>query len=106
MRNYNVGVTVLAPGFVSSGEITHKLTRGKPQTLPFVVSEARAIDVIKDAIERNVAVVSFPFIMYFWTHAVGGLPFSLQELVRPLARLRIRAPDCTRVFPPSPWTVS
>ena len=79
MRNYNVGVTVVTPWFVASGDITDKLSKGKPHKLPLVVSEKKAMNITMDGIQRDVAVVSFPFIAHFLTYFIGGLPITLRS---------------------------
>ena len=81
LRNYKVGISVVTPWFVKSGSITDKLTKGKPETLPFVVSEKEAMRITIDGIQRNVAVIGFPFIPQSFTYFLGTLPLGLRSSV-------------------------
>ena len=82
LRNYNVGVSVITPGCVNSGDMTNTLAKGRPDKLPLVVSEKDAIRITVDGLERNLGVIAFPFIPYFLTYAIGILPVSLRSWVR------------------------
>ena len=55
LKKHNVGVSVICPGFVIS-----RMTAGAPFPMPFLMTSARASQIIRSGLARNKARIAFP----------------------------------------------
>jgi short-subunit dehydrogenase len=55
LKKHNVGVSVICPGFVVS-----RITADAPYPMPFLMSSARASQIIRAGLARNKARIAFP----------------------------------------------
>ncbi|MEM7618580.1 MAG: SDR family NAD(P)-dependent oxidoreductase, partial [Pseudomonadota bacterium] len=69
VSKYNVGVSVICPGFVESS-----MTAVNDFPMPFLMPASRAAHIIYNAIGRNRGRVAFPWPMYCLVWAIGALP--------------------------------
>jgi len=85
LRAKGVKVTIVNPGFVETA-----MTEKHKGSLPFVISVDKAALRIADAIEQQVAVLSFPLASSIAMKLVRILPGGLYDLAMgPLARRRV-----------------
>jgi short-subunit dehydrogenase len=75
----NIGVSVICPGYVRSA-ITEAHLK-KKVNLPFMLEPQDAAVIMKDGLERNVGVISYPFPLVMFTTFVGGLVSEVRALV-------------------------
>ncbi|KCV67726.1 hypothetical protein H696_05834 [Fonticula alba] len=64
---YNVGVTVITPGFVRTSLIPQNVE------LPMLLEVGHAVSNIVTGVERNAGLVAFPNMVYFVTSTLGGM---------------------------------
>lgn len=74
-----INVSVICPGFVRS-RITDKNTC----PMPFFMEADQAAELILSRVERNVALIAFPWPMRLATWLLSCLPFRLNELINKL----------------------
>jgi len=64
-----IGVSVVSPGFVKSN-IVSKLSEKNKSPPAFMLETDAACDIIKDGLERNVPVITFPFPLLIMTQYI------------------------------------
>jgi len=75
-----VGVSVICPGFVES-----RMTAENNFKMPMLMGAPKAAAIIREKLQRNPAIIAFPWPMAFAMRLIGLLPTGLR--VRLLSRL-------------------
>jgi short-subunit dehydrogenase len=84
---YNVGVTIVNPGFVATA-----MTEKNRFRMPFLMDAGRAARIIADGIERGARVVEFPWRMSVLARMLRLLPDAVYDrITAPAARRRMKA---------------
>ncbi|KJE92781.1 hypothetical protein CAOG_03681 [Capsaspora owczarzaki ATCC 30864] len=78
LGRYNVGMSVICPGFVES-RMTAQAKRNIP--LPFLMEAEPAAAIMKDGLERNVSVIAFPFPFSLLTQLFGAAPAPIRSFI-------------------------
>ena len=73
---HNVGVSVVMPGYVSS-----KMCHAMPGPKPFMWTPERAAQVIRQAVAKNRARISFPFPLNFGCWWLAVLPSTISQRI-------------------------
>eukprot|EP00742_Colponemidia_sp_Colp-10_P003412 GILJ01003633.1.p1 GENE.GILJ01003633.1~~GILJ01003633.1.p1 ORF type:complete len:306 (+),score=35.92 GILJ01003633.1:41-958(+) len=74
-----IGVSVVCPGFVESRATTFAKNSGV--SMPFLLTGASAAAIIKDGLERNAYIISFPSVLAVGSGLLSCLPPALMEFV-------------------------
>lgn len=87
LRSHGIGVSVICPGYVTT-PMSQRETRDKPFEMP----PERAAAIVMRGLERNKAVIAFPFWFALATRLGGLLPDRWRERVTRPSRFTVR-PD-------------
>ena len=84
LHQHRVGVTTINPGFVAT-----PMTARNKFRMPFLMDAPRAAKIIADGIEREKAMVEFPFGTSMMMRIAKVLPtFVFDRVMRPAARYK------------------
>ncbi|MGH6727950.1 MAG: SDR family NAD(P)-dependent oxidoreductase [Pseudolabrys sp.] len=84
LRAHGIGVSVVCPGFV-----TTPMSQQEIGDKPFEMPPARAVDIIMRGLQRNKAVIAFPFWFALAARVGGLLPHQLRERITRGSRFRV-----------------
>jgi short-subunit dehydrogenase len=73
LKKYNVAVSVICPGYVKS-----PMTNCNQFPMPFLMSSAKAANIIKTGLLKRKYMIIFPKIMYYFISFLALLPTSLR----------------------------
>lgn len=76
LARYNVGVSVILPGFVRS-----RITDQNRFAMPFFMEANKAARVIRKGLARNKARIAFPWPMHFAMWLLAALPASWADII-------------------------
>ena len=88
LHPYGVGVSVICPGYVTTPMM---LRESGPK--PFTMSPGKAADLIGRGLDRNRAVIAFPFLFALVTRIGGMLPDRLRRWTMRPFRFTVSDPD-------------
>jgi short-subunit dehydrogenase len=88
LHPYGIGVSVICPGYVTTPMM---LRESGPK--PFTVPPERAADLICRGLDRNQAVIAFPFFFALVTRIGGLLPDRLRQWTMRPFRFTVSEPD-------------
>ena len=87
LKPYNVGVTIVNPGFVAT-----PMTEKNRFRMPFLMQPDKAARIIAEGIERRARLVEFPRRMSLFMRLVRLIPDALYErMMVPYARRKVRS---------------
>ncbi len=86
LRAHGIGVSVVCPGYV-----TTPMAQQEIGDKPFEMPPERAIDMILRGLQRDKAVVAFPFWLALATRIGGQLPDWLRERVTRASRFKVNS---------------
>ena len=76
LKSENINVTVVCPGFVRS-----RITDQNTCSMPFFMEADKAAKIIAKGIEKNKAIISFPWQMRFVSWLISTLPNKISEII-------------------------
>lgn len=88
LSKHGVKVNVVCPGYVAS-PMSERVIGYKP----FLISADRAAHMIARGLERNQAIIAFPFLLAAGTRILNLLPASLAQWFAQLFALRVRSDE-------------
>jgi len=88
LKPFNVGVSVVAPGFVQT-----PMTDVNRFSMPFLINDAEAAKIIYDGVEHDEPTIDFPLPMFLLAYLVAVFPAGVISAVYGTL---IRDPGATR----------
>ena len=73
---FDIKVNVVCPGFIDT-----PMTRVNPYTMPWIMDARSAARIIKDGLDRDRALIAFPWQMSLIARGIGMLPFWIQKRI-------------------------
>lgn len=80
LRPCNIAVNVVVPGGMATPMMNTLTERSQLPMIPFMLPTENAVKVIREGVERNFGVVSFPTALTAFNSAVGSWPWQARDL--------------------------
>lgn len=76
LHNTGVRVNVVCPGFIDT-----PMTKVNPYAMPWMIGADQAAKIIAHVIQKNKAIIAFPWQATLTARFIGALPYVLQQLL-------------------------